>query len=193
MNGARPRETRAVEDENDLVLILAARGGDQDAFRQLYERYAPAVLGFLVHRLGDHALAEDALQEAFCKAYRALDTFDARRRFGPWISTIAENVSVDVYRRRSKLEASLREDLAAEGPDTLRLVAERESEEILRAALKVLPDPAREILLLRYRNGMTQSEVATQLGCSVRTVQTREATALELLISMLDARRKTDP
>lgn len=193
MGGALPERAPAAERESDLALIVAARDGDEAAFRQLYERYAPAVLGFLAHRLGDHALAEDALQEAFCKAHRALDTFDAKRRFGPWISTIAENVAIDIHRRRRKHEATLREDLAAEGTGQLRIVAERESEEIVRAGLKVLPDAAREILVLRYRHGHTQADVASQLGCSVRTVQTREAAALELLLSMLDARRKMDP
>src|SRR5947209_14085140 len=113
MSGARPERAPAAFEEDDLALVVASRDGDERAFRKLYDRYAPAVLGFLVHRLGDHALAEDALQEAFCKAYRALDAFDPKRRFGPWISTIAENVSIDFYRRRKKLEGSLSADLAA--------------------------------------------------------------------------------
>jgi RNA polymerase sigma-70 factor (ECF subfamily) len=174
--------------------VIAAREGDNSSFRKLYERYAPAVLGFLVHRLRDHALAEDALQETWVKAHRALDAFDTKRRFGPWISTIAENVAIDIFRRRAKRESALHGDPSTplrEG-DPVRIVVEREREEIVRAALKVLPEPAREILLLRYRHGRTQAEVAAQVGCSLRTAQTREAAALELLVSMLDARRKGD-
>src|SRR5258708_1898946 len=130
MQAARPREAPDTgPEDDDNPLILASREGDHDAFRRLYERYAPAVLGFLAHRLGDHALAEDALQETFVKAFRALDAFDTKRRFGPWLSTIAENVAIDAYRRRSKLEPSLREEHGADG-DQLRIVAERESEEI---------------------------------------------------------------
>jgi RNA polymerase sigma-70 factor, ECF subfamily len=190
LNAPRPRETpRDAQEEQDGALVQASRRGDHEAFRRLYERYAPAVLGFLAHRLRDHDLAEDALQETFCKAYRALDTFDTRRRFGPWVSTIAENVAIDAHRRRARVEPALKDDLAKDG-EQLRIVAERESEEIVRAALKVLPEGPREILLLRYRHGVTQPDIAERLGCSVRTVQNREAAALELLVSMLDARRK---
>lgn len=190
MSASLPRGAPAPSGaEDDGPLVVASREGDHDAFRRLYERYAPAVLGFLAHRLRDHALAEDALQETFCKAFRALDTFDTKRRFGPWLSTIAENVAVDAYRRRRRVEPSLREDLPKDG-EQLRVVAERESEELVSAALKVLPEAPREILILRYRHGVTQSEIAVRLGVSVRTVQTREAAALELLVSMLDARRK---
>ncbi len=188
MSQTRPRPADEPEAE-DGPLVVAAREGDNASFRKLYERYAPAVLGFLVHRLRDHALAEDALQETWVKAHRALDAFDTKRRFGPWISTIAENVAIDAFRRRAKRESALHENLAQEG-DPVRVVVEREREEIVRAALKVLPEPAREILLLRYRHGRTQAEVAAQVGCSLRTAQTREAAALELLVSMLDARRK---
>ncbi len=189
MSAPSPREApRDAAAEDDGPLVQASRRGDHDAFRRLYERYAPAVLGFLAHRLRDHALAEDALQETFTKAFRALDTFDTKRRLGPWLSTIAENVAIDTHRRRARVEPALRDDLPKDG-EQLKVVAARESEELVAAALKVLPEAPREILLLRYRHGITQSEIAGRLGVSVRTVQTREAAALELLVSMLDARR----
>ena len=193
MSAPLPREApRDAAEEQDAPLVQASRRGDHEAFRRLYERYAPAVLGFLAHRLRDHALAEDALQETFTKAYRALDTFDTKRRFGPWLSTIAENVAIDAYRRRVRVEPSLKDDLAKDG-EQLRIVADRESEEIVGAALKVIPEGPREILILRYRHGVTQADIAERLGCSVRTVQNREAAALELLVSLLDARRRGEP
>jgi RNA polymerase sigma-70 factor (ECF subfamily) len=177
----------------DGALVAAARAGDAEAFRILYERYSPAVLGFLSSRLGDHALAEDALQETFCKAHRALDRYDAARPFGPWIGAIAENAGHDQERRR-KVRA-MRSIGAEDQPldatvDHIRVVTRREREEIVRTALTALPPDPRSVLLLRYQSGLTQREVAEKLGCSLRTAQTREETALELLLSLLDTRRK---
>ena len=84
---------------SDAALAGRALAGEHDAFRELYERYAPAVLGLLASRTEDHMLAEDALQEAFLKAHAALATFDATRSFGPWLAAIAENVARDFWRR----------------------------------------------------------------------------------------------
>src|SRR5580704_4289673 len=97
-------EETAPGQESDRELVERSLKGEATAFRALYERYAPAVLGFLASRIGDHALAEDALQDAFYKAHGALATYDSSRPFGPWIATIAENVAGDEFsaRRRTK-------------------------------------------------------------------------------------------
>lgn len=175
----------------DAELVVRARQGDQDAFRVLYDRYAPAVLGFLRHRLTDHALAEDALQDSFCKAYRALVSFDLKRPFGPWIATIAENVATDRFRRKSLEPVSLgdADSRTAGEADPTKAASQREREERLRAALSGLEPGPRRVLLLRYQGGLTQRAVADELGCTVRTVQTREEEALEALVLLLDERR----
>jgi RNA polymerase sigma-70 factor (ECF subfamily) len=174
----------------DADLVVRARQGDADAFRVLYERYAPAVLGFLRHRLGDHALAEDALQDTFVNAYRALVSFDLRRPFGPWVATIAENLAVDRFRRRSLEPRSLAPaDEAPVNADPGAAAAAREREEVVRAALSGLEPGPRRVLLLRYQRGLSQRATADELGCSLRTVQTREEAALEALAALLDERR----
>ncbi|MBI3725097.1 sigma-70 family RNA polymerase sigma factor, partial [bacterium] len=173
--------------EEDQALAKKARDGDHDAFRVLYERYAPAVLGFLRNRIGDAAFAEDALQETFLKAHRSLDSYDRSRPFGPWIGTIADNVARDHFRRKRPRGALPLEEEPVAKIDLSQTAARREGEAIVRAALAALPDEPRAVLVFRYQKGMTQREVSEQLGCSLRTAQTREETALALLATLLDA------
>jgi RNA polymerase sigma factor (sigma-70 family) len=183
--------TVRTDPEDDRGLVLAARRGDGDAFRVLYERYAPGLLGLLTHRLGDHGLAEDALQEAFVKAHRALDVFDESRPLGPWLVAIAENVATDARRRTARAPKPLPAD-AVEPlvPDEQGgVLTRREGEECVRAALAALPPDARAVLALRYQQGLTQRDTAAKLGCSTRTLQTREAQALAQIVRLLDARR----
>jgi RNA polymerase sigma-70 factor (ECF subfamily) len=176
---------------DEAPLVRQARAGDHDAFRVLYERYAPALLGLLASRLGDRDGAEDALQETFAKAYRALGVFDDARPFGPWIAAIAENVAIDHLRRRGRTArpAEIRDDALVTPAEQVQVASRREGEEIVRAALAGLPPEARAVLLLRYQRGLTQRDAADALGVSLRTVQTREGEALARLAVLLEARR----
>jgi RNA polymerase sigma-70 factor (ECF subfamily) len=175
--------------EPDAAVVERVLAGDGAAFRTLYERYAPAVLGFLASRVEDHALAEDALQEAFCRAFAALPTYDARRAFGPWVATIAENVANDELRRRRPRKGRGYGPKEAAGADPSRIASRLEREAVLRAALTALGPEPRRVLLLRYERGLTQRETSIELGCSVRTVQTREQEALDTVLRLLEERR----
>ncbi|MCA9932242.1 MAG: sigma-70 family RNA polymerase sigma factor, partial [Anaerolineales bacterium] len=75
----------------DQELIIRARAGDTAAFGTLVQRYQTAVFNTAYRLLGRRRDAEDAAQEAFLRAYRALTTFDAKRPFAPWIKRIAVN------------------------------------------------------------------------------------------------------
>lgn len=176
---------------DEPALVRQARAGDHDAFRVLYERYAPGLLALLASRIGDRDAAEDALQETFAKAFRALGVFDESRPFGPWIAAIAENGAVDHLRRRGRgpRPAEIADDALVAPAEQVSVATRREGEEIVRAALASLPPEARAVLALRYQRGLTQRDAADALGCSLRTVQTREGEALARLAVLLEARR----
>ncbi len=179
-------------EASDASIVERVLAGEHAAFRFLYERYAPAVLGFLASRVEDHALAEDALQEAFCRAFAALATFDRTRGFGPWVATIAENVAKDHFRRRRSMKGLGDHDRKDGGAhDPLRVASRREREEVLRAALTALAPEPRRVLILRYERGLTQRETSIELGCSLRTVQTREQEALEKVLALLEDKRQS--
>src|SRR4051794_20693665 len=91
-------EPVSAEASDDRALLLAARQGDQAAFRSIYERHARPVLGLLRHMLGDRARADEALEDTFVKVFAALRQFDVERPFGPWVREIARNVARDARR-----------------------------------------------------------------------------------------------
>jgi len=85
----------------DSELIERIAGGDRTAFEELYGRYARAVLGLALRRLGDRGRAEDATQEAFVSIWRSARTYDPRRGAGaPWLYAVARNAITDGLRRR---------------------------------------------------------------------------------------------
>lgn len=176
----------------DRGLVLRARGGDQDAFRELYAAWSKPILGLLRHLVGgDRAKAEDALEETFVRAFAALGQFDVERPFGPWIKEIARNVVRDAQRAARGPEGLP----ASSGPeDALSALVKREEEESLLDALVDLPDRERAVLLLRYRRGFTQPEAAAELRCSRRTIATLQKNALAHLARIVRERLgKPDP
>ena len=74
-------------------LIVAARSGDQEAFRHIFERWARPVVSFVYDMVGDRALAEDLTQETFVRAYKYLDALRDESKFSTWLFSIAKNVA----------------------------------------------------------------------------------------------------
>src|SRR5256885_10280550 len=92
MDGTDPQGT-------DARLSVAASEGDDEAFAELYERYAPRIGAYLSRMLDDEHLAQDLTHEVFVSALRRLRTHRAPIAFGPWLYRIARNASIDVHRR----------------------------------------------------------------------------------------------
>lgn len=157
---------RCLEDESPVV----------GAFEELYGRYAPAVNGFLCALLRDRDRAEDVLQEAFFRAYSALDRFDRERRFRPWIFRIARNAALDALRelKKSREVASPEAELGRTEPDiTSKSAAAAERRELVASALDSLPDEERSVLIMKHYEGLTAREIAEVLDCSLRTAKYR--------------------
>jgi len=165
--------------QNDRTLVLRARGGDQDAYRELYAAWSRPILGLLRHLLaGDGAAAEEALEETFVRAFAALGQFDVERPFGPWIKEIARNVVRDAQRAAAAAAPLPGAERASPDEEALSALVRREQEESVLDALVDLPDRERQVLLLRYHRGFTQPETAAELRCSRRTVATLQKSAL---------------
>ena len=91
--------TGDVDLERDRHLVGRCQAGDADAFGELYALYHQCVVRHCAQRLGSHTLAEDIAQEAFIRAWRAMDRFEVHRAFYPWLQVIASNACTDVLRR----------------------------------------------------------------------------------------------
>jgi len=155
--------------------ISAARGGDPLAFRRLVEAHTRPLFGVCLRILGDAAMAEDALQEAFLNAWRGLDRFDGRSAFGTWLHRIAVNAALaQLRRRRPEVPFDPLDDdhglvwPASAAPDDPleRLSADQLSRQ-LAEQLETLSAAERSAFVLRHFEHCPLEEIADVLGCNV--------------------------
>jgi RNA polymerase sigma-70 factor, ECF subfamily len=178
-----PRGPAAHEDERLLERIA---DGDHDAFEILYRRYARPVLALAKRRLGDAGRAEEALQEAFMSVWRSASTYRPERgAASAWLYAVARNAIADRGRGRQEPPAEPSDQPSSDaGPD------EQAEREWLRwrvhAALEQLNENEKELIVLAYWGGLSQSEIAHRLDIPLGTVKTRTRTALSRLATLLD-------
>jgi RNA polymerase sigma-70 factor (ECF subfamily) len=175
--------TREVPDVAERTL-QAARAGDVEAFEDIVRHYDER-LRRLAHRLlGDAGAMDDALQEAYVKAFRGLPRFSGRSSLGTWLYRIVYNACLDQLRRsrHSAAETPLVTDRAA-ADDTEEIVLRRIA---LRSALAALPVEQRAAVLLVDAEGLSYAEAGKVLGCRTGTVASRLARGRETLRTALD-------
>ena len=166
----------------DVSPSRAREGEDRDALATLYAEHSPSIHRFLCDLLGDRALAADATQETFVRAFRRLDTLRDSERLAPWLFGIARNVSLE-HRRARRVRARVivpegegRGAPAREGTDGRTPEAEllgREAARVVERALAGLSEDRRAMLLLRLDHGLAYEEIAGLMGFSLAKVTKR--------------------
>ena len=141
--------------------VARAKGGDREALRFLYVRYADNVYGYVRSIVRDDYEAEDVTQHVFAKLMVVLPKYEERQvPFAAWIIRVARNVAVDHMRQRRAIPCE----------EVRELVQHRENGDAqqnslaLREALATLPDEQREVVVLRHLVGLTPGEIAGRLG-----------------------------
>ena len=174
MEGRPPEESELVE---------RARRGDVDAYEQIVQAHQTLAFRTAYLVLGDAGEAEEAAQEAFVKAYRALGRFRRGAPFRPWVLQIVANEARNRRRssgRRARLELRLAAESpsggAAPSPEGALLAAERRA--TLAAALAELREEERLVIGLRYFLDLSEAETAAALGVRPGTVKSRLSRAL---------------
>jgi RNA polymerase sigma-70 factor (ECF subfamily) len=184
LGGSRPAAASA--NPSDGELLERAATGDRPALEELYARYSRPVFGMALRRLGDRGRAEDAVQETFVSIWRAAKSYRPERGPGaPWIYAVARNAIVDRSRAKSETPVEAPDEASFEsGPD----VRAEQSWTRLRVhrALEELPEREREVIELAYWRGLSQSEVADELGIPLGTVKTRTRAGLQRLAGLLE-------
>lgn len=189
---AQPQDGESKQKVSDETLIDRYRAGEDQAFEALVRRYRSELFHFLVRFAGGRAAAEDVFQEAFLQVYQSIDTFDTRRRFKPWLFTIAANKARDYLRRRARRPAAplsapiggeeegqtFVDLMEADLPLPSEAAEDAETGERVRQAIEDLPDHLREILLLAYFQKLSYAEIAEVLGIPLGTVKSRLHTAV---------------
>lgn len=179
---------------NDTQLLAAARGGDSEAFGQLFERYHALVLSYLVRRTRHAELAADLCGEVFARALLAVHSgkADTEGSAAGWLLTIARNALIDSV-RRGRVEAQARHQLGMERLELTDADLERIQEEtsdldrIVGDLVGQLPDDQRAALKARVIEERGYTEIAADLGCSDLVVRQRVSRALRTLRSQLEA------
>ena len=168
-----------VDLDRDRALVERCQAGDSAAFGNLYARYYERLLRFCLRRLNDRHEAEDAAQEAFARAWKALPRFAGERRFYPWLTVIAGNICTDMLRRRSRstptddMELTAQTPVGVVGSDTSEdLVLAAVDGELVNRALDRLSTRHRHVLAMREGSGWTYQQIADHEGVEIGTIET---------------------
>jgi RNA polymerase sigma-70 factor (ECF subfamily) len=175
-------EHRDRRNAGDAVLIRDAAAGDPAALETLYDRYSRVIYSFALRIVGDPQIAEEILPEVFFRAWQQGGSFQSSRgSLVTWLLSITHNLAIDEIRKRNRRPQ--RSDVAE--PETVLAGVRDESQNVedevwlgslresIVEALDMLPPSQREPIELAYFQGLTQREIAEQLGEPLGTIKTR--------------------
>lgn len=182
-------------ERSDEQLIAGYREGDDAAFAELVRRNLAVVHRFALRFAATPDEAEDVAQETFVRVWRRLASFDAARRFRPWLFEIAKHVALDRLKKRaptafSDLRAALEDDdtradfldgIADDAPHPAAGIDATFAARELAFALEALPPAQREVVRLHYTDELTFREIAAELGKSLNTVKSWHQRAVAAL------------
>jgi RNA polymerase sigma-70 factor, ECF subfamily len=191
------RFSSKVVREDEPVLVAAAKSGDAAAFEELVNRYERKIFRLTMNITRNREDAEDAMQDAFMKAYSHLNNFQEDSRFYTWLVRIAANEALMRLRKRRPNQVSLDEPIEGDddlmprevqywGPSPEQRFAQSEMHKILDQVIDQLDPDFRTVFVLRDIEELSTEETAAALGISVPAVKSR------LLRARLKLRQKLD-
>jgi RNA polymerase sigma-70 factor (ECF subfamily) len=198
--GMEPWPQRSADaPPDDAALVRAAQSGDSAAFTAIVERYQRRVYRVAYGLVRSHEDADDLAQEAFVRAWQALDRFRVGEPLYPWLARIVTNLAYSLFRRRKRRPETSIEPLVEAGmqwgadDDPADHAADRERAAHLIEAFEELSEDHRAILVLRVVDGLSYDEIARTLEIAPGTVMSRLSRARAELKSRLEARTKETP
>jgi RNA polymerase sigma-70 factor (ECF subfamily) len=171
------------------LLRRVADQTDPAAFRELYEAFGPRVKAYMMRMGVDPASAEDLAQETLLTVWRKAALYAADKgSMTTWVFTIARNLRIDRLRREVPWQELPEGRLAEASVEALpdEELAEKERQERVRAALAELPADQREVVVLAYIDGLSQSEIAARLRLPLGTVKSRMRIAYQKVRASLE-------
>ncbi len=179
----KPLASTIVRDD-EAALVAAAKTGDNRAFDELVTRYERKIFRLAMNITQNQAEAEDAMQDAFLKAFQHLGDFQGGSRFYTWLVRIAVNESLMRLRKRRPNQVSIDENVETEeasmprqiedwGPSPEKRFAQVEMEGILTKVIEQLEPLYRAVFLMRDVSELSTEETAEALGISIPAVKSR--------------------
>jgi RNA polymerase sigma-70 factor, ECF subfamily len=196
-----PGTTRELRDE-DAAPVARIRNGDESACEALVREHGPRMLAVARRFLTCHEDCNDAVQDAFISAFRAIDTFGGTSSLGTWLHRVVVNACLMKLRRRKSEQSieSMLPQFAADGhhlapieADALAKASAAEERAWVRQCIDRLPEAYRAVLLLRDIEGHDTQETAEILNCTVANVKTRLHRARQALRTIMVARNADQP
>jgi RNA polymerase sigma-70 factor (ECF subfamily) len=191
--GLNQTSAPAVEGPPDDVLVRRLRQADASAGELLARRYHQPLFRYLQRLSGSDHLAEELEQATWLSVLEHLDRFDPSSSSGgfkAWLFRIATNKANDVWRSRGREKVAkegLRLVIEEEGPAAGERLEGSEQQQKLLAAIQLLPENQRQVLMLRYYSELKFVEIAAMLGCPLNTALGRMHKAIHRLKELMEA------
>jgi RNA polymerase sigma-70 factor (ECF subfamily) len=175
-------------EKDDIIteLVKAVPGGDEDAFRQLYEMTNRKVYNYLYRMVNNQHMAEDLLIETFTEVWKSARGFRAESKGLTWMIGIARHRAMNALRGNRNREDDI-DDNIEDPPAQMNTCAASEAAVILETALNRLPPTHREVLDLIFFQGLVYEDVARVTGIPLNTVKTRVFYAKDKLKGILSS------
>jgi RNA polymerase sigma-70 factor (ECF subfamily) len=194
------RENASESSREDDVLVKRAKGGDEQAYKQLVEKYQRALYFHVLKMIKDKEQVNDLVQEAFVKAFDNLNTYSTNYAFSTWLYRIATNHTID-YLRKKKLktlsidepvktsDGEMQMQLEDESAGTDRDIIRKQRQDMVQDAIEDLPPKYRKVIQMRHMEEKSYQEIADVLDLPLGTVKAHIFRARELLYKALKDKR----
>jgi RNA polymerase sigma-70 factor (ECF subfamily) len=188
---------RAVAPQTDAEIVDRVLGGDRNSYARLVDAYGERIVNYVARMTGSRYEAEDIAQEAFVRAYCALDSYNPDYKFSTWLFRIAHNQCINYLKKRNRL-VHMGDYQHEDGepawvlPDTRparnpAVAAERHDvQRQVQAAIVELPEAYRTVVILRHLHGMSYQEIADVIEVPIGTVKSRLGRGRSRLAALLE-------
>jgi RNA polymerase sigma factor (sigma-70 family) len=192
--------TASDSSREDAMLVEQAINGDEKAYNKIVEKYHRALYYHISKMIRNSDIVEDLIQEIFSKAFSNLGSYNTNYAFSTWLYRIATNHTID-YLRKKKLntysidepistkEGDMKMELPDESQKTDDLVIRKQRYNIIKEAMRQLPDKYRKVIEMRHMEEKSYQEIADILDLPLGTVKAHIFRARELLYKYLKDKR----
>ncbi len=169
----------------DVELLRLVAAGNESAFAELYDQYAPPVYNYLLRLINEPAVAEEILQEVFLVMWQSAHRFREEAKVKTWLLRIAHHQAVS-WLRRTRVQLQPQDEFEADDSEHIEEhLAQRWQIDQVRAALAKLSPNHRAVIELVFVHGLSYAEISEVMSCPVGTVKSRMSYALRNLNTLL--------
>lgn len=196
MQSSISKDKKKKSQEEDLLLLEEIAKGSQAAYNKLQKKYYKIVLSLIRKMIKDEDDVEDLTQEAFIKAFGALDSFNSNYNFSSWLFRIASNHCIDFLRKKRFQTISINQpvnndedeqyiEIKDDSYQPEITIMNEERKAALKKAIEELPENYRDIIKLRHEEDLDYKEISEKLDMPLGTVKAHLFRARKLLLETL--------